>query len=49
MAGMEHGLQISVKDSPHFRWKIKWRLKLLGALGIKSESETGSLKSPTRT
>ena len=31
MAWMEHGLQISLN---HFRWKIKWWLELLGALGI---------------
>ena len=34
---MEHGLQISLKDT-HFQWKIKWRLGHLGTLGIMGDT-----------
>ena len=41
MACMEHGLQIS--PDTHFRWSIKWRLELLGALRIMIETNRFSL------
>ena len=37
LAWTEHGLQISLKNT-HYRWKIKWRLELLGTLRIMGET-----------
>ena len=37
MAWMEQGYKYHSKDT-HFRWKIKWRLEHLGALGIMGEA-----------
>ena len=38
MALIEHGLQMSL-TADVYKMKIKWRLKLLGALGIVGETD----------